>query len=97
MAKTKDKKLYRRLRSSGVRKKVARDLTALPGEAKNGRAPKRLREAVDRLDAGVSELRGHLGGSDRRAAGKKAAQTRRAKAKKRSAAARKGARKRAKT
>jgi hypothetical protein len=96
MANTKDKKLYRRLRSSGVRKKVARDLTALPGEVKNGRAPKRLREAVDRLDAGVSELRSHLGSSDRRAAGKKAAQTRRAKAKKRSAAARKGARKRAK-
>jgi len=96
MANTKDKKLYRRLRSSGVRKKVARELTALPGEAKNGRAPKRLREAVDRLDAGVSELRGHLGRGDRRTAAKKAAKTRRANAKKRSTSARKGARKRTK-
>ena len=38
MAKTKDKKLYSRLRSSGVRKKVARELTALPGEVKSGKA-----------------------------------------------------------
>ena len=96
MANTKDKKLYRRLRSSGLRKKVARELTALPGEAKSGRPPKRLREAVERLDAGVSELRGHLGRSDRRTAAKKAAKTRRANATKRSTAARKGARKRTK-
>jgi hypothetical protein len=92
----KDKKLYRRLRSSGVRKKVARELTALPGQVKSGRAPKRLREAVDRLDSSVSELRGHLGRGDRKSAGKKAARTRRANAKKRSAAGRKSARKRAK-
>jgi hypothetical protein len=53
MAKTKDKRLYRRLRESGLRKKVARELTALPGEVKSGKAPKRRRETVGRLDAGV--------------------------------------------
>lgn len=97
MAKTKDKKLYRRLRASGMRKKVARELTALPGEVKNGKAPKQLRETVERLDAGVSEVRGHLRRGDRKAAARKAARTRRAKAKGRSAAGRKGARKRAKS
>ena len=97
MAKTKDKKLYNRLRQSGVRKKVARELTALPGEVKGGKKPpKPLREAVDRLDRTVSELRGHLGAGNRSSAAKKAARTRRANAKKRSASARKGARSRAK-
>ena len=96
MVKTKDKKMYNRLRSSGLRKKVARELTALPGQAGSGKAPKRLSEAVDRLDASVSELRSHIGSRDRSSAAKKAAQTRRAKAKRRTAAAKKGARKRAK-
>ncbi len=95
MAKPKNKKLYDRMRASGVRKKVARDLSALP--AKGKQAPKALREAVDRLDGTVSELRSHVGGGDRKSAGKKAARTRQANAKKRSAAARKGARTRAKT
>jgi hypothetical protein len=97
MAKTKDKKLYDRLRASGVRKRVARDLTALPSHVKAGkRPPKPLREAVDRLDETVVELRGHLRKNDRSSAAKKAARTRRAKAGKRSASARKGARSRAK-
>ena len=96
MAKTKDKKLYNRLRSSGVRKKVARELTALPEQVGSGKTPKRLSEAVDRLDASVSELRSHMGRRDRSSAAKKAAQTRRTKAKRRNAAAKKGARKRAK-
>jgi hypothetical protein len=98
MAKTKDKKLYNRLRASGVRKKVARDLTALPAEVKGGKkAPKPLREAVDRLDRTVSELRGHVGAGERSSAAKKAARTRKANAKRRSASASKGARRRAKT
>jgi hypothetical protein len=98
MAKTKDKKLYNRLRASGVRKRVARDLTALPAEVKGGKkAPKPLREAVDRLDRTVSELRGHVGAGERSSAAKKAARTRKANAKKRSASASKGARRRAKT
>jgi hypothetical protein len=96
MAKTKNKRLYDRMRASGVRKKLARDLSVLPAKGSK-RAPKPLRRAVDRLDATVSELRSHVGGSDRKAAAKKAARTRRANAKKRSASARKGARTRAKT
>jgi hypothetical protein len=95
MAKTKNKRLYDRMRASGVRKKPARDLSTLPGRG-TGKAPKPLREAVDRLDATVSELRSHVGGGDRKSAAKKAARTRRANAKKRSASARKGARTRAK-
>lgn len=97
MAKTKDKKLYDRLRTSGVRKRVARDLTALPSHVKGGKKPpKPLREAVDRLGETVAELRSHLRTNDRRSAAKKAARTRRAKASKRTASARKGARSRAK-
>jgi hypothetical protein len=95
MAKTKNKRLYDRMRASGVRKKLARDLSVLPGRGSK-KAPKPLRQAVDRLDATVSELRSHVGGSDRKAAAKKAARTRRANAKRRSASARKGARTRAK-
>jgi hypothetical protein len=99
MAKSKqDNKLYRRLRGSGVRKKVARRLTALPSHAKGGRpAPRPLRDAVTRLEASVSELRDHVGRADRKAAGRKAAKTRRAKAQRRSASARKASRSRSKT
>ena len=98
MAKAKsNKKLYTRLRANGVRKKVAKQLTDLPRQAKRGKsaiAP--LREAVDRLEGTVLELRNHVDRADRKTAGRKAARTRRANAKKRSAAAKKGARKRAK-
>jgi hypothetical protein len=98
MAKTKDKKLYSRMRASGLRKKVARELTELPAHAKGGRrAPKPLREAVDRLEETVTELRGHIGQGDRKTAARKAARTRQAKAKKRSRSARASARGRAKT
>jgi hypothetical protein len=97
MAKTRDKKLYSRMRDSGVRKKVARQLTELPAHSKNGkRAPKPLREAVERLEATVTELQGHIGRGDRKTAARKAARTRGAKAGTRSASARKGARRRAK-
>jgi hypothetical protein len=59
MAKTKqNKRLYSRMRASGVRKKIARQLSELPGHASRGRkAPKPLREAVDRLEAAVVELK----------------------------------------
>ncbi len=98
MAKAKlDKKLYGRMRDSGVRKKMARQLAELPAHVSRGkRAPKSMRRAVDRLEASVSELREHVGRGDRRASARKAARTRDAKAKKRSASARKGARRRAK-
>jgi hypothetical protein len=97
MAKTKQrKKLYSRMRDSGVRKKVARELTELASHSNAGRkAPKPLRQAVNRLEATVSELRDHVGQGDRKAAGRKAARTRRAKAARRKASARKGARSRA--
>jgi hypothetical protein len=97
MAKSKqEKKLYARLRSNGVRKKVARELTQLSSTAKDGRqVPKPLRETVKRLEKTVSELRDHVGKGDRKAAARKAARTRKAKKQKRSASARKGARRRA--
>ena len=96
MAKTKqDKKLYARMRATGVRKKVARQLTQLSSSGKSRKkAPKPMREAVERLDRTVSELREHVGRGDRKAAARKAARTRKAKKQKRSASARKGARRR---
>jgi hypothetical protein len=98
MAKSKqDKKLYGRLRGSGVRKKVARQLSALPSRVKGGKqAPRPLRDAVDRLEGSVSELRDRVGRGDRKAAGRKAPRTRRAKAQRRSASARKAPRSRSK-
>jgi hypothetical protein len=97
MAKTKqEKNLYGRLRASGVRKKVAKSLTELPTHANAGRkAPKPMREAVERLEATVDTLRQHVSRGDRKAAGRKAARTRGAKANRRKAAARRGAKKRA--
>lgn len=97
MAKTKqDRKLYSRMRASGVRKRVARELTQLPSSSKGGkRVPKPMRDAVKRLERTVSELRDHVGSGDRKAAARKAARTRKAKKQKRSASARKGARRRA--
>ena len=99
MAKVKrDEDLYTRMRESGVRKKVARSLSELPTHAQDGKqAPKALRDAVDRLEATVSELRGHTERGDRQASARKAARTRRANAQSRSASARKGARTRAKS
>ena len=97
MAKTKqDKKLYARMRASGVRKKVAREFTQLSSSGKNRRRRRSpMREAVERLERTVSELREHVGRGDRKAAARKAARTRKAKKQKRSASARKGARRRA--
>lgn len=97
MSSSKQKKLYKRMRASGVRKKVARNLVELTDHADKGkRAPKSLREAVDRLEATVAELRDALSRGDRKTAARKAARTRRAKTKARKASARRGARTRAK-
>jgi microsomal dipeptidase-like Zn-dependent dipeptidase len=98
MAKTKQsKRLYSRMRAGGVRKKIARQLSELPGHVSGGkRAPKPLREAVERLEAAVVELKDHSRRGDRKAAARKAARTRRAKAQSRSSAARKGVRRRTK-
>ena len=99
MGKTKrEKQLYTRMRASGVRKKVARHLTELSSSGKGRKkAPKPLRETVERLESTVSELREHVGRGDRKAAARKAARTRKAKKQKRSDSARKGARSRAKS
>jgi hypothetical protein len=82
MAKIKgDKELYRRMRVSGVRKRVARELAGLPGLHSDGkRAPKALRDAVDRLEKVTTELRGHTTGVERKAGARKAARTRQASA-----------------
>jgi hypothetical protein len=93
MANTKgNKKLYKRMRASGVRKRVARELSALPGIGSDGkRAPKAVRDALGQLESVVGELQKHAGRGDRKAAARKAARTRRQKSAKRSSAARKGA------
>jgi hypothetical protein len=94
MAKTKrDQDLFDRLRSNGVRKRVANVIAE--GSAKGSRkAPKPAREAVAGLRDLVGELedRVHGGPAKRKAAAKKAARTRKAKAAKRSASAKKAAR-----
>jgi hypothetical protein len=96
MAKDKrQKKLYTKLRDNGVRKRAAKELSQLPGQVSKGRAPKPVREAVDRLESVVDELRAHTMKGDRRTAARKAARTRSRKAGQRSAAAKRGARARA--
>jgi hypothetical protein len=91
-----DQDLFDRLRSSGVRKRVANVIAE--GTARGSRkAPKRAREAVSGLRELVGELedRVHGGPAKRQAAARKAARTRKAKAAKRSSAAKKAARSRA--
>jgi hypothetical protein len=93
-----NKKLYERMRVSGVRKRVARELSQLPRMGSGGkRVPKGVRQTFERLQAVVSELEGHAGRSDRKASARKAARTRRSKAKRRSSSARKASRTRART
>jgi hypothetical protein len=94
--KTGNKKLYNRMRASDVRKRVARELSALPGIGSDGkRTPKPIRDAFGQLESVVGELRKHAGRGERKAAARKAARTRRQKSTKRSTAARKGAKARA--
>jgi hypothetical protein len=97
MAKTKrDKKLYGKMRDHGIRKRVARELSALPGHVSEGKqAPKALRDSVERLEALVAELKSHTGKGERQTAARKAARTRSRNAATRSSAARKAARTRA--
>jgi hypothetical protein len=94
VAKTKpDKQLYGRLRSSGIRKRVARRVAeALP--AKGQKKPARAHKLADELAAAAETIRERAGGGSRKRskAAKKAARTRKAKAKRRSDSARKGAR-----
>ena len=97
MAKTKsDKKLYGRLRDSGIRKKVAKRASeALP--AKGQKKPSTAHRLADELSAAAEAIRKRAGGGSRKRsqAAKKAARTRKANATKRSSSAKMGARARA--
>jgi hypothetical protein len=96
MAKDKrQKKLYSKMRATGIRKRTARELSQLPSQVSKGRAAKPVREAVERLESMVVELKGHTKKGDRRSAARKAARTRGGKARQRSASAKRGARARA--
>jgi hypothetical protein len=99
MAKTKpDKDLYGRLRSSGIRKRVAK-LAAEALPAKGQKKPARAHRLADQLTAAAETLRERAGDRTRKRsnAAKKAAQTRKAKARQPSRSAKRGARARAKT
>jgi hypothetical protein len=98
MAKTKsDKRLYQRLRDSGVRKKVASGVSdALP--AKGSKKPSKAHKLADELSAAADSIRERAGGGSRKRsnAAKKAARTRKANASRRRRSARKGAKTRGK-
>jgi hypothetical protein len=97
MAKDKrQKKLYSKMRANGIRKRTARELSQLPSQVSKGRAAKPVREAVERLEAIVDELRSHTMKGDRRTPTRQAARTRGRKAGQRSSAVKRGARARAK-
>jgi septal ring factor EnvC (AmiA/AmiB activator) len=95
MGNTGQQELFDQLRSSGMRKKVAKALSKSAGKSEQKRsealssAAERLREVAAALDKRGADPR-------RRDAAKKAARTRKRNAHKRSAAARRGAETRAK-
>jgi hypothetical protein len=95
------KSLVDELRSSGLRKRIARELDKTTKRARSGRkdARKSLQSTVGELRSVLDQLEDRAkGGPDKRkAAAKKAAATRKRKAARRSAAAKKGARTRAKS
>jgi hypothetical protein len=102
MAKTKsrvDRDLVARLRSSGLRKRVARQLADAAGGARGRTKPaKAVRGVLDELRSLTAEIEDRVTGGPgkRKATAKKAAATRKRNVAKRSAAAKKGARTRAK-
>jgi hypothetical protein len=109
MAKHTEQDLFDVLRSSGLRKKVARALSKSADTAGKKRSKalsasaENLRELASSLDKRAAKSKRSAAGRKaaetrkRRAAATKAAQTRKRKAAKRSAAAKKGARTRAKS
>src|SRR3954447_2553341 len=101
MAKAKriDQELFDRLRKSGLRKSVARQL-ASAGKAANDRAPDVLRRTVSDLTDVLGDLEKRVPGrasSTRSQAAQKAARTRKRAATRRSTAAKKGAATRARS
>jgi hypothetical protein len=96
MATKMDKKLFKQVRSLGVRQSRARDVAeAVRNSPKS--APKAARRIASDLSGAVVEIQDRLnhGPEKRKAAAKKAAATRKQKAKRRSEAAKKAARTRA--
>jgi hypothetical protein len=92
-----DQELFDRLRKSGLRKSVAKQLSTA-GKAANDRAPAALRKTLADLGDVLSDLETRVTGpSSRSQAGRKAAATRKRAATKRSAAAKKGAATRARS
>ena len=93
-----DKKLYKRLRSRGVRKGVAKRLAdSLPRQGAAKAKP--AKRAAEELSAAVDEIKDRLnhGPRTRSQAAKKGAATRKRNAAARSRSAKKGARKRARS
>jgi hypothetical protein len=93
LAKKRDKDLFKRMRSLGVRKSRAREVA----EAVRN-SPKAARKAAGDLSGAVVEIQDRMnhGPQKRREAAKKAARTRKRNAERRSKAAKKAARTRAK-
>jgi hypothetical protein len=96
---TTDNQLFDRLRATGLRKRVARDLSSTLGKASASGPSKAAQGTVRDLRKLVEDLedRARGGPAKRQAAAKKAAATRKRKAAARSTAAKKAARTRAKT
>ena len=89
--------LFETLRSSGLRKRVARNVADAVDKGKGSVSQKAIDRRVKDLRGLVEDLQDRAtGGKKRKAAAKKAAATRKRKAAKRSAAAKKAARTRAK-
>lgn len=101
MAATRDKDLFKLMRATGVRKKVAARVSEAVAEGNRAgkKAPKAARRAVRDFGQLVSQLEDRVnGGPEKRsAAAKKAARTRKRKADKRTAAAQRAAKTRARS
>jgi hypothetical protein len=98
MAKTARDQLFDRLRTGGLRKRVAKNLADGLHNARGSRPSKSVSSVIDQLKALTAEIEDRAkGGPVRRStAAKKAAATRKRNAAKRSTAAKKAARTRAK-